>query len=160
LDHSSFRPRDGSFPPGSLRVHCHWLGVLHKGGHPHKLALSKCREELRSMTMGLRGFYSIFPALLPLDPPKPCTHPPAYTTRRFKVFFLNDDGDRDWSQTCGIRPSFLFERSLELVILKRMDKLTPPRRLRYQNPHGPTPSVDIIFFSNMGCSFFLLQNGQ
>jgi len=41
LDHSSFRPREGSFPPGSLRVRCHWLGVLHKGGHSHKLALSK-----------------------------------------------------------------------------------------------------------------------
>jgi len=27
-----------------------------------------------------------------------------------------------------------------------MDKLTPPRRLRYQNPNGPTASVDIIFF--------------
>jgi len=149
LDHSSFRPREGSFPPGSLRVRCHWLGVLHKGGHSHKLALSKWREEHWVHDDGATWLLLHLPCSSPTRPAK-ALHPPPQRTRRrrFKVFFLNDDGDRDWSQTCGIRPSFLFERSLQSLLFWKGWTSSPPPQGDWdpRTLMGPRPRLTSIFF--------------
>jgi len=80
-----------------------------------------------------------------LAPPPP---PQRTRRRRFKVFFLNDDGDRDWSQTCGIRPSFLFERSLQSLLFWKGWTSSPPPQGDWdpRTLMGPRPRLTSIFF--------------
>ena len=150
LDHSSFRPREGSFPPGILAraLPLAWRAAQGRAS-PQAGFEQVTRGALGPWRWGHVAFtpssllfsHSTRQSLAP-------THPPRTRRRRFKVFFLNDDGDRDWSQTCGIRPSFLFERSLQSLLFWKGWTSSPPPQGDWdpRTLMGPRPRLTSIFF--------------